>query len=212
MNTLKIVKTSELKEIVPKENQEPLIDLASERSRILCCPKREKILVRKTVADRLKEVQSKLCRLHPAWQLVVVEGYRHPSMQEEDFLRYFCKISRDFPSLELDEVTERVHQWVALPSVAGHPTGGAVDVTLADNGKELKMGSPIADFSCPDVLPTFAAGLKKEHMQRRRLLHDLMIEEGFAPFYGEWWHYSYGDREWAAFYSKKETEYSPLYL
>jgi len=44
----------------------------------------------------------------------------------------------------------------------------------------------------------------------RLLLHDLMIEAGFAPYYGEWWHFSYGDAEWAAFYEKSKTLYSLL--
>ncbi|MDR3125675.1 MAG: hypothetical protein LBU20_01195 [Candidatus Nomurabacteria bacterium] len=27
-----------------------------------------------------------------------------------------------------------------------------------------------------------------------------MMSQGFAPYDGEWWHFSYGDREWAAWY------------
>jgi len=101
---------------------------------------------------------------------------------------------------------------VALPSFAGHPTGGAVDVTLAENGRELNMGCAITDFSCQDLLSTFAAGLTDEQKRCRRWLHDLMLTAGFAPFYGEWWHFSYGDREWAAFYSRPQAKYGPLYL
>lgn len=29
------------------------------------------------------------------------------------------------------------------------------------------------------------------------LLRDCMLRVGFAPFDGEYWHFSYGDREWA---------------
>jgi hypothetical protein len=28
-----------------------------------------------------------------------------------------------------------------------------------------------------------------------------MVACGFAPSYRKWWHFSYGDREWAAFYN-----------
>ena len=60
-------------------------------------------------------------------------------------------------------------------------------------------------------MPTFAQGLTAAQRDLRLLLHDLMLENGFAPFY-ELWHFSYGDREWAAFYSRAKTVYSPLYL
>ena len=58
-------------------------------------------------------------------------------------------------------------------------------------------------------MATYAKGLTDEQIKNRKMLHDLMVEEGFAPFYGEWWHFSYGDREWAAFYDK-ETLYAPI--
>ena len=34
------------------------------------------------------------------------------------------------------------------------------------------------------------------------LLRKIMMQVGFAPYDAEWWHFSYGDREWA-FYCKK---------
>lgn len=36
-----------------------------------------------------------------------------------------------------------------------------------------------------------------QQKENRFLLQDLMLLVGFAPYYGEWWHFSYGDREWA---------------
>lgn len=73
------------------------------------------------------------------------------------------------------------------------------------------MGGRIADFSFPQILPTYSNSITQEQAQRRILLHDLMVAEDFAPFYGEWWHLSYGDREWAAFYNKPEAIYSPIF-
>lgn len=34
-----------------------------------------------------------------------------------------------------------------------------------------------------------------------------MVEAGFAAFSGEWWHFSYGDREWAAIWNKAAALY-----
>jgi D-alanyl-D-alanine dipeptidase len=29
------------------------------------------------------------------------------------------------------------------------------------------------------------------------------MRQGLAPFDGEWWHFSYGDREWAKYYEEE---------
>lgn len=116
-----------------------------------------------------------------------------------------------YPSLSNEELDSLTHNFIAAPSVAGHPTGGAVDVTIVDSfGNELDMGTKIADFKNPEKIKTFAKGLSKEQKKNRLLLHNILVREGFAPFYGEWWHFSYGDREWACFYKKKKTLYSPI--
>jgi D-alanyl-D-alanine dipeptidase len=44
------------------------------------------------------------------------------------------------------------------------------------------------------------------------LLRSVMLQAGFAPFDGEWWHFSYGDREWAYYYKKKYALYSQVSL
>ena len=67
-------------------------------------------------------------------------------------------------------------------------------------------GCKIADFSS-NLIKTYAEGLTNEQIQNRALLRDLLLRQGFAPFEGEWWHFSYGDREWAAYYNKDNAIY-----
>lgn len=98
------------------------------------------------------------------------------------------------------EVRRRAHRLVASPDVAGHPTGGAVDVTLRIDGQDLDMGSGVADFSAVDRIGVFSRAVATDVQQRRLLLRQVMLSAGFAPFDGEWWHFSYGDREWASYY------------
>lgn|GEM_PF-6991181 len=53
--------------------------------------------------------------------------------------------------------------------MAGHPTGGAVDLTLVDSvGNEMNMGNTIADYANPEVIKTFA-NTNREQMDN---LHD----------------------------------------
>ncbi len=42
------------------------------------------------------------------------------------------------------------------------------------------------------------------------LLRRAMAQAGFAPFNGEWWHFSYGDREWAAVWNAPFALYTHL--
>ena len=91
--------------------------------------------------------------------------------------------------------------------------GAAVDVTIIDaTGQDLDMGTGIADYSDPQLIHTFDPRITEEQRNNRLVLHDLMVDQGFAPFYGEWWHFSYGDREWAAFNHKKIARYGAIEL
>lgn len=160
------------------------------------------IYVRDTIAKKLARVESALKEL--GFRLKIVYGYRHPSIQQKYFDDRRAALALQYPEAVGVDLDKHTHNFVAVPSIAGHPAGAAVDVTLLDiNGDEADMGTAIADYSDEDMIKTFATGLSVEQVDSRQLLHDIMIKEGFAPFYGEWWHFSYGDREWAAFYNKK---------
>lgn len=214
----RIFLAKELKQMIGAENGEPLVTFEENQKSIVCRQRLTglsnppKILVRQAVADKLQKVQMKLQKKYPNRQLVVIDGYRHPLVQEEEFLKQFAMLARQYPAMNVEELDEKTHLLIALPSVAGHPTGGAVDVTLCEDGHEIDMGGEMGDITRTDLIPTFAQGLTPIQKENRLLLLNLMSEEGFAPFYGEWWHFSYGDREWAAFYSKPQTLYSPLYI
>jgi zinc D-Ala-D-Ala dipeptidase len=205
-----------LQKIRCKDSGEPLVDLEKTCPDILCNYRRkdselDRVLVRRTITDKLQKVQMRLVKQNPDMRLLVVEGHRSPAYQERYFLKQLLLQYKKDPAVDFDLLLESVHQWVALPTIAGHPTGGAVDLTLALHGKEIEMGGNIADFSNPKQLPTYSPTITSGQAQNRLLLHDLMISEGFAPFYGEWWHFSYGDLEWAAFYGLSGALYSPIF-
>lgn len=212
---LKIATARELKAVPTKECGEPLVNLSEGKTPILCRYMRKEsglqgLLVRASVLEKLIQVEMALKKIHPSYNLLVVDGYRPLPYQEEYFLQEFLKESRRVPLETIEQLIERTHRLVALPSVAGHPTGGAVDLTIAQGERELDMGGAIADFSNPDLLPTHSPHATPQQKLLRLTLHEAMLEEGFAPFYGEWWHFSYGDREWASFFNKPHAIYGPL--
>ena len=162
----------------------------------------ETIYARDSVAKKLANVEARL--REQGYCLRIVYGYRHPDVQMAYFIKRKNEIARQRPDLSGKDLDGYVHNFVAVPDIAGHPTGAAIDTTLTTlDGSEVDMGSAIADYSNEDIIKTYSNRLTSEQVKNRKLLHDAMVGEGFAPFYGEWWHFSYGDREWAAFYGKE---------
>lgn len=201
------------------ENNEPLVSLSSVCPNIICMYEKtdmipltgNDIYVRKTVAEKLCRVQEHIKKISPEFQLRVVYGYRHPDIQK----KYFEQKKQELLNKENisdENINTAVHSFVAVPEVAGHPTGGALDLTIVKNGREIDMGTGIADYSDEEKIKTNSQTITTEQMQNRMILHDAMLREEFAPFYGEWWHFSYGDREWACFYGKETSLYSPVFF
>ena len=94
-----------------------------------------------------------------------------------------------------------------------HTTGGAVDLTLIDEHRnELDMGTGFDDFSEKAETDYFE---KSEFdgsivQKNRRILKKAMESAGFTNLPSEWWHYDFGDRNWAL-YSKKEAIYKGVF-
>ncbi len=214
----KILKYKDLEEIKAGENGEPLVLLNKLCPNIVCRYKKKDmieyignvIMVRQGLALRLGRANSKLNKILPGARLKVVYGYRHPAVQQKYFDRVINKLLKIKKGMSPEKLISTAHNLVASPDVAGHITGGAIDLTIEYNGREVDMGTKIADFSNPEKIKTNSRLITKSQRYNRTLLHDLLTEQGLAPFYGEWWHFSYGDKEWAKFYGKLKSKYSSI--
>jgi len=164
-----------------------------------------KIYVRDSVARMLGQASLLLAESDPDLRLQVVYGYRVLSIQTALF-KSFCKnLSSQYDGTEL---LEAAHRLVAAPTVAGHPTGGAIDLQIIKAGSPLMFGTKIWDFTLDSY--TFTPFIDEGSRFNRQLLRRCMLEAGFAPFDGEWWHFSYGDREWARYYNKPAAMYEQI--
>lgn len=167
------------------------------------------VFVRAGIANRLITAATLLRDLVPDYLLQVHYGFRHPDIQQGRFNTFMKGLA------DRDDITDKeqyAHIFIAEPSVAGHPTGGAVDVAIRDrNTMELiDMGTKPRDF-CDETL-TFYPFISYDAWSNRNLLRDIMVQAGFAPYDGEWWHFSYGDREWACHYRQPVAFYGPVDL
>ena len=70
-----------------------------------------------------------------------------------------------------------------------HCRGIAVDITLVDaSGAELTMPTGFDDFS--ELADRDYSDCTAEAAKNARLLEKIMEENGFKPYFGEWWHYA----------------------
>jgi len=143
--------------------------------------------------------------------LIVVEAYRSRQRQLECWKKQRAVVAARNPDRPAEEIDRQTRLVVADPTrggLGGHQTGGAVDVTLADDGgKELWMGTAVQEFS--DVTPT-ARPPDSAAAIRRKVLCDCMRRARFANYPGEWWHFSLYDQLWAAYTRHPSARYGPM--
>ena len=199
----------ELAAVPVAECGEPLVAMTADPASGLATAKLAWPWIRSGALDRLRRAGHTLRRREPKLNLLVLETYRSLARQRKGYEHYLAEFGRTRPELDRDALMEYVHLHVAVPDVAGHPTGGAIDLTLADENDALDMGSAYGDFSTP-LYHAFAEGTTEAQRANRMLLRQVMVEAGFAPFTGEWWHFSYGDREWAAIWDQPAALYEQL--
>ena len=159
------------------------------------------IIVRETVYKKLLKADAELKKTNPHWQLVVFYGYKSLDIQEKQFRKVRDELKPFYTDGE--ELLEAVHRKIAVPLVSGHPTGGAVHISIYDFVKKeyLDFGSGADDVSTKKAYfdsPEIDGAAKRN----RELLRGVMTAQGFAPYGADWWHFSYGDKEWA-FYNEK---------
>jgi D-alanyl-D-alanine dipeptidase len=164
------------------------------------------VYVRRPVVDRLYWAGQELKNLDRTLTLKVVYGFRALELQTRLFEEAKTVLAEQYPDQE--QLIEVAHRQVAVPSVAGYPTGGAVAVDILQDGEPVDMGTRVMAASRDSF--TFSPFVSRAAWDHRQLLRRAMMAAGFAPYDGEWWHFSYGDKEWARFYRKPGALYDQV--
>lgn len=179
------------------------------------------VYLREGVYERLVEAADSLPN---GYRLVVFDGWRPVPLQRALHEDYVRELAERFPDKEEEELRDYASRYVALPSTdperpSPHSTGGAVDLTIADEkGRLVYMGGDFDEKSersytryYEDKVETLWAGSDtpqegselspdmREALENRRLLYTTMIEAGFSNYSAEWWHYDYGNQNWIYF-------------
>jgi zinc D-Ala-D-Ala dipeptidase len=164
------------------------------------------VYVRRPVVDRLYRAGQELKNLDRTLTLRVVHGFIGLELQTRLFEAAKAALAERYP--DEGELIEVAHRQVAVPSVAGYPTGGAVAVEMLRDDEPVDLGTPVMQAS-KDAF-TFSPFVSREAWENRQLLRRAMMSAGFAPYDGEWWHFSYGDKEWARYYRRPGALYDQV--
>lgn len=166
--------------------------------------------LRKAVLDKLLEAATLLPEGH---FFVIIDGWRSYETQLAIYEQTKMDLEKEgFHDIELEQ---ELSKYVATPTKditrpSPHLTGGAVDITIADEKGWLPMGSEFDEFNEKSQLDWFEEKAnfsieETEFLNNRRLLKRIMLEVGFIPNADEWWHYEFGTKTWAM--SKGKSHY-----
>lgn len=150
--------------------------------------------------------------LPAGWRFVIFDSWRPIRVQQALFEAMQARILAADPGLGEEEAREKTTVYVAFPTrdpekTAPHSTGGAVDLSVADeNGLLVNMGTEFDDATEKSSTSYFEELLssgkhlpedEREALVNRRFLYHLMKRVGLVNYADEWWHYEYGDQNWA---------------
>ena len=162
-----------------------------------------KIFLRKTVVEKLIRIAD---RVGKGQCLLLHSAYRTLEEQHERWERARRLAGAAHPGATPEE----------LRVLGGaHQTGAAVDVEICRRSGIPEKVCQLIDYGTiygehtPETL-THSKGISRKARLNRKALCRLMRSEGFVNYPGEWWHFSYGDRMWAAYAHRKKAVYDTV--
>jgi len=160
--------------------------------------------VRKEVAERLGMAQDMLPK---GFKIMLRCGHRPLFLQKKLYVGMYNQLKRKNPNWNETKLAEETSKCVAPPDIVPpHSTGGAVDISILNTkNRQLDMGTRLGEFN--ERTYTHSEKISSLAKKNRKLLIKVMTETGFVNYPTEWWHWSYGDRYWAAVKKKKFSIY-----
>lgn len=155
------------------------------------------------------------------WNFLIWDGYRPLKLQQKLYDDLTASRHTEHPEWDEKRLANEVEKFVKYASYdpscpSPHNTGGAVDLTIIDgSGKELDMGTMFDEFTEKSYSwdeDGNEIGVSSEESSNRKILREILMEEGFGPYQWEWWHFNFGNLGWAEHYGKDIAFYGSLEL
>lgn len=185
------------------DNNEPMVQLLTGES---VRTNGNTFIGRKGMIERLQKAADEVSE--KGFCLHVYQTYRSPEAQCNRQKELYKKLKQKYPYLEEKDILSLLKKSVAGVG-GGHQTGGAVDLGLCDkNGKAMDMGTQYKEHNNKTM--TLCKNLSNKQRKNRLILLNAMQNADFVNYPVEWWHFSYGDKMWAAYSNKKIAVYDVI--
>lgn len=202
---LTLIGEDEIIQIPVQECGEEMVDLSKVFSNLMFDWDRHNVqktsanisLARHSIGEKLVAAQKLLPR---GIRFLIKECHRPMFVQRSFWDGYTEYLKNKFPSWTDKEIYRECSKLNAPLEVAPHSTGGAVDLTLADEfGVPLNMGTEFnaEPIETHNATYTAAYNISSDALKNRQVLMSVMSKVGFVNYPTEWWHWSYGDKYWA---------------
>ena len=166
---------------------------------------REEIVKKIETITKILEEQDKILIIRSGWR-----SFEHQRMLWEKKVEL---LKQEYPDKTLEEIQKIVSQYIAPFNKSMHATGGAVDALIYDLNEERVMDFGTNDEMkinlCQECYP-YHPGISEEAKINRRLLISLFEEQDFVCDAQEYWHFDYGNVNWAIGKSKKFAIYGVI--
>lgn len=173
------------------------------------------IFLRAPVIERLLAA---LDALPEAYGFEVLDGWRSLAVQGALRESFRSQIVARHPEYDEAQIQTALDQFVANPYRPGmtppHLTGGSVDLTLFDtaSGQTLDMGTAFDEPSHRSHSSALEHEAPAPARQHRRILIHTMLAAGFTNLPTEWWHFDYGNQNWAYFSGAGQALFGAAHL
>lgn len=204
MTGIKIIECNESLVNIKKHCPRVVISLNKERLKI-----EKNFYLRKTVADMINKAIS---YLPDNTTFIIRDAWRSQYVQEKIFDGFFDHFNKKYPNWNKQKVITEINKYVAPATgkyASGHMTGGAVDLRLIKNGRKLPMNDR-RHLTYQENAQSIQPQLPKYLQKNRQLMFDALIKAGLSNYPKEYWHWSYGDIQWAKRNKKKIAIYGVI--
>ncbi|GMO13358.1 MAG: hypothetical protein Ta2E_02620 [Mycoplasmoidaceae bacterium] len=142
----------------------------------------------------------------------VFEAYRPMEEQIRKWNETEVEMKNKHPNLKGQKLIDLMEVYIANPYTigSGHQTGASIDLTIYDTitKKEYDMGGKWRENS--EATMTYCTKLTPLQTRNRLILLNAMLRAGFTNYYEEWWHFCWGEQEWAIMTRNEGTHFLKL--
>lgn len=195
--------------LIPEKAPAKISHIKSEDGFFLNTLVSDEFRIREPVYNMLKEATKKL----PAGcHFMIFEAYRPLKKQESLWHQTYSTLEKKYPDLNKEQMQLLCENFVANPYDgigSGHQAACALDLTLCDAaGVEFDMGTKMQEMN--EKTKTLSPDVTQSQMKNRLTLKNALENVGFVNYPAEWWHFSYGDHQWAYLLGRKDAFFGPI--